>query len=89
MFRGISADSTITRVEWMSDFVLQPFPFDQLTTLETDLMGSFLGNRNKLPPLRFDRGTNDPLLDGNRRLHSVLQAKAIPLEYVEFDGEHN
>jgi S-formylglutathione hydrolase FrmB len=89
MFRGISAHSAITRVEEMSDFVMEPFPFDQLTSHETDLMGWLEGNRNKLPPLRFDCGTSDPLLEGNRRLHSELQVRAIPHEYVEFDRGHN
>jgi putative tributyrin esterase len=89
MFRGISAHSAITRVEEMSDFVMDPFPFDQLTSHETDLLGWLEGNRNKLPPLRFDCGTSDPLLEDNRLLHSELQVRAIPHEYVEFDSGHN
>ena len=89
MFRGISVHSAITHVKEISDFVIEPFPFDQLTTHETDLMGWLEGNRNKLPPLRFDCGIRDPLLESNRRLHSELQVQAIPHEYVEFDGEHD
>jgi putative tributyrin esterase len=89
MFRGISAHSAITRIHEMADFVLEPFPFGQLTSHETDLMGWLKSNRNKLPPLRFDCGTRDPLLKGNRRFHGELQEQAIPHEYVEFDGEHN
>jgi putative tributyrin esterase len=89
MFRGISAHSAITRVEEMSDFVLEPFPLNQLTSLETTLMGWFVRNRNELPPLRFDCGIRDPLLESNRRFHRELQEQAIPHEYFEFDGEHN
>lgn len=89
MFRGISAHSAITQIEEMSYFVKERYPFDQLPPLETCLMGWFEGNRNKLPPLRFDCGTRDPLLESNRRLHSELQVQDIPHEYVEFDGGHD
>jgi enterochelin esterase-like enzyme len=89
MFRGISAHSAITRVEEMSEFVMEPFPFDQLTARETDLMVWLEDNRDKLPGLRFDCGARDPLLEGNRRLHHELQVRAIPHEYVECDGGHN
>jgi putative tributyrin esterase len=89
LFRGISAHSAITRIEEMSDFVLQPFPFNQSTTRETDLLGWMSGNWDKLPPLRFDCGTRDPLLKSNQALHRELQARMIPHEYAEFEGEHN
>ena len=33
-------------------------------------------------------GTEDALLDGNRRFHRHLEALAIPHEYAEFPGGH-
>jgi putative tributyrin esterase len=89
VFRGISAHSAITRIDEMSQFVSEPFPFDQLAAAETDLLGWFERNREKLPPLRFDCGTRDSLLEGNRRFHHELLHRSIPHEYAEFDGEHD
>jgi putative tributyrin esterase len=89
MFSGISAHSAITQIEEMSQFVMEPFPFDQLSPEETDLRGQFEDNRDELPPLRFDCGSGDPLLESNRRLHCDLLQRGIPHEYSEFDGQHD
>ena len=89
MFRGISAHSAITKVEEMAAFVSEPFPFNQFTSEETDILGWFERNRAKLPPLRFDCGARDPLLESNRRLHLELSQRNILHEYTEFDGGHS
>ena len=44
--------------------------------------------RAQLPPLRFDCGLSDSLLESNRGLHAVLIAEKIPHIYQEFPGEH-
>ena len=45
-------------------------------------------DRRLLPALRIDCGTEDGLLDGNRRFHAHLDALGIPHEYQEFPGGH-
>ena len=45
-------------------------------------------NAQKLPPLRFDCGTEDQLLEYNRALHRDLLAAQIPHVYEEFSGAH-
>jgi S-formylglutathione hydrolase FrmB len=45
-------------------------------------------DRRVLPALRIDCGTDDGLLDGNRRFHAHLDALGIPHEYEEFPGGH-
>jgi enterochelin esterase-like enzyme len=43
----------------------------------------------RLPPLRFDCGTGDGLLAGNRALHAALEARGIDHVYEEFPGGHD
>jgi hypothetical protein len=40
-------------------------------------------------PLRFDCGTEDPLVEANRRLHSDLTAHGVRHRYQEFPGYHS
>jgi putative tributyrin esterase len=89
LFRGISAHSAITRFEEMLQFVSDPFPFECSDAAEIDLLSWIERNREILPPLRFDCGMGDRLIEGNRRFHNELNSKAIPHQYIEFDGEHN
>jgi S-formylglutathione hydrolase FrmB len=42
-----------------------------------------------LPTIRVDCGTEDFLLDSNRRLHAEFEKLKIPHQYEEFPGDHN
>ena len=44
--------------------------------------------RNRLPKLRIDCGTEDFLLNDNREFHRHLEKLQIPHEYEEFPGSH-
>lgn len=46
-------------------------------------------DRETIPALRLDCGTEDFLIEQNRRLHQLLESLQIEHEYVEFPGEHN
>jgi putative tributyrin esterase len=46
-------------------------------------------NSDMLPPLRFDCGTEDPLLEPNRALHMALTELCVPHVYEEFPGGHD
>jgi enterochelin esterase-like enzyme len=89
-FRGISAHSSVTtlgRLAVATGDRLDALPgFGQpdgtaLHWLEV--------NAARLPPLRFDCGTDDPLLPGNRALHAALEARGIEHQYEEFAGAHD
>jgi len=41
-----------------------------------------------LPPIRFDCGTEDELIEGNRKLHQELLDFAITHQYKENPGKH-
>lgn len=44
--------------------------------------------REQLPALRIDCGSEDFLIEANRRFHEFLESKGIPHEYEEHPGEH-
>jgi S-formylglutathione hydrolase FrmB len=46
-------------------------------------------NRDLLPSLRIDCGTEDFLLESNRAFHAHLTRLGIPHEYEEFPGAHD
>jgi putative tributyrin esterase len=89
IFRGISAHSAITRIEEMSQFTPAPFPPEEIGTGEADVVSWMETNRDRLPPLRFDCGSEDPLIEGNRRFHLELKRRKIPHRYLEFEGGHD
>jgi putative tributyrin esterase len=89
-FRGISAHSAVTTLGRLAESTgdrLDGLPgFGQpdgtaLHWLEV--------NAARLPPLRFDCGTDDHLLPGNRALHAALEARGIEHQYEEFAGGHD
>ena len=89
-FRGISAHSAVTTLGRLAEATgdrLDELPgFGQpdgtaLHWLEV--------NAARLPPLRFDCGTDDHLLPGNRALHAALDARGIEHQYEEFAGGHD
>ena len=47
-----------------------------------------LANRERLPRLRFDCGTEDLLIEPNRDLHRALEAAGIAHVDEEFSGGH-
>lgn len=87
-FRAIATHSAITRFSEMEQFVEEPILTYQPLKPAPDVIDLLRINRNKLPPLRFDCGVQDPLLEGNRLLHQQLEKRNIPHQYEEFPGGH-
>jgi enterochelin esterase-like enzyme len=87
---GISAHSSITDIEQLSRYI--PYPADTFEFAgvpDTRLLHWAETNRRHLPPLRFDCGTEDPLIEDNRQLHRELTQRGIPHQYEEFPGNHD
>ena len=55
---------------------------------EKDALHWLERNREILPPVRFDCGREDDLIESVRELHRQCEAKAVKHEYAEFDGGH-
>lgn len=87
---GISAHSSVTKVSDLSRFIPYP-PSDFLHAGETDtdLLHWAEVNRGQLPPIRFDCGTEDSLLDSNRELDRALTELKVQHTYEEFPGGHD
>jgi len=87
---GISAHSTLTNVAQLPRFI--PYPasaFLYAGEADTDLLHWAKVNRARLPPIRFDCGLEDSLLDENRDLHRALEHLGVPHVYEEFAGGHD
>lgn len=87
--KGISAHSAVTRIRDLRMFVQEPIE-EYLAAGETDadILHWARKNRDLLPPLRFDCGLDDSLLEGNRALHQALESEGIPHTYEEHSGGH-
>lgn len=89
IFKGISTHSSITNLEEMSLFVEEDLTnFRQSDPVEEDVLETFLRYKNQLPPIRFDCGKDDLLIEQNRYLHHQLTLNGIPHVYEEFAGIH-
>ncbi len=87
-FAGISAHSAITHFDQMSQFVEEPLSSYDADPANLSTAEALIKNRENLPPLRFDCGTADTLLEANRALHAALDAAGISHVYDEFAGGH-
>lgn len=88
-FKAISAHSSITSLEQMKLFVEEDLKnYYQQDKADEDLLETILKYRHQLPPLRFDCGTDDLLIEYNRKLHQSLIAAGIKHSYKENPGEH-
>ncbi|WP_020532314.1 alpha/beta hydrolase [Flexithrix dorotheae] len=89
-FRAISGHSSITALEQMKLFVEEPLSdYKQDNAIDEDVFKTMQSNQNQLPPIRFDCGKNDLLIEHNRLLHQQLEKANIPHKYEEFGGEHS
>jgi len=87
-FRGAGGHSSMTHFEQHSQFVEEPLDFYACAPEDRSVFDTMMRNRGRLPPIRFDCGTEDPLLEFNRRLHAQMDSAGIAHQYVEFRGGH-
>jgi len=88
-FRAISGHSSITSLSQMKYFTDEPlihYAQDDFTS--GDIFETFLKYRISLPPIRFDCGANDILINYNRALHKKMEQENIPHIYQENPGTH-
>jgi len=87
-FRAAGGHSSITKFEQLALFVEEPLESYACPAEDRSVFETMLRHRDRLPPIRFDCGTADPLLEHNRELTKELKASGIPHEYEEFPGGH-
>jgi S-formylglutathione hydrolase FrmB len=87
--KGISAHSTVTRIEDLAPHVGEPLEEYWISGREnTEIEYWAETNRAILPPMRFDCGREDSLLEANRNLHAKLLDLGIRHTYEENEGGH-
>ncbi|RPD99101.1 esterase family protein [Aureibaculum marinum] len=86
---GISGHSSITNVNQMHLFVEEKESnYNQYDKISEDVFELMYQNKEELPPIRFDCGKNDLLIEYNRELHQKLKQSGVKHIYEEFEGEH-
>jgi enterochelin esterase-like enzyme len=89
-FKAVSAHSSVTDLAFMDDFATEGH-MDRVKMApgeEGSVLKLCIANRKVLPPLRFDCGREDGLLENNRDLHKGLLGAGIAHQYEEFPGGH-
>ena len=88
-FSGISAHSSATEFKMLDQFMEEEV-WSSLDHTREDYCPLYWMKKNKdsLPPVRFDCGVDDFLIDGNRKLTAQLNDEGIDHIYEEFPGEH-
>jgi putative tributyrin esterase len=89
-FRAISGHSSLTDIYQLDLFVEEPLNnYSQSDGADESLFKTIQKHKKNLPPLRFDCGKDDTLLEVNRLLHKQLNQYKITHVYEEFEGGHN
>jgi len=87
-FRGAGGHSSMTHFDQHTQFVEESLQAYACPPEDRSVIDTLLRNRGQLPALRFDCGTEDPLLDYNRELARQLKDSGIAHTYEEFPGGH-
>ncbi len=89
-FAALSAHSSATQPSQLYEISEEkPEQYRLLDQPALEVIDCLLAHRNQLPPMRFDCGRDDFLLEPNRLLHRQLTEAGIPHEYEEFPGTHD
>jgi S-formylglutathione hydrolase FrmB len=89
-FAGISAHSAVTTLARLRESISEPLDaLPAFGAADGTALHWLEAHATRLPPLRFDCGTGDGLLAGNRALHAALEARHIDHVYEEFPGGHD
>ncbi|WP_157208975.1 alpha/beta hydrolase [Mariniflexile maritimum] len=88
-FSAASGLSSITTIEEMKLFTNEDLSvYTQNENENESVYKTILKHKNSLPPFRFDCGTDDLLIEGNRKLHQQLTDLNIEHIYKEHPGKH-
>ncbi|NVK23397.1 MAG: prolyl oligopeptidase family serine peptidase [Gammaproteobacteria bacterium] len=89
VFKGISAHSSVTNLDDLQQFIDNSISEYQCEfEHEADILYWIQKNQSKLPPMRFDCGTNDSLFKSNLALVEQLNELNIDFVFEQFPGGH-
>jgi putative tributyrin esterase len=84
-----AALSAITDAEQFDELIEETRCAWSQAPADRSVVAALIESPGPLPPIRFDCGTDDPYVEGNRALHRALQRAGIPHRYVENAGDHD
>lgn len=88
-FKAISGHSSITNLQQMTLFAKEDLEnYRQTDNADEDVFQTIIRNKENLPPIYFDCGESDQLIDYNRELHYKLKELNINHTYREHPGGH-
>ena len=79
----------MTHFDQFTMFVEEPLPAYNCPVNDQSVLETLLRSRNQLPPLRFDCGSEDQLIEFNRDLSRQLKQAGVQHLYEEFPGGHS
>jgi putative tributyrin esterase len=90
VFKAFSGLSSVTNFQEMEQFMENQdlSILAQKVPQSEDVLSIILSNKDTLNPFRFDCGSDDILIQGNRDLHHALDQNNIAHFYEEFSGKH-
>ncbi len=88
-YAALSAHSSVTDALDLQSFILAGSGlFELAEEAPLSALDCLTTHASRLPPLRFDCGRDDAMLESNRRLHEGLLRAGVPHLYEEFAGGH-
>ncbi|HLH52869.1 MAG TPA: alpha/beta hydrolase-fold protein [Verrucomicrobiae bacterium] len=88
-FAGAGGHSSMTHFDQFPMFVEEPLEHYACKPEDRSVLEVLLRNRLRLPPLRFDCGSEDQLIQYNRELSRELTKAGVRHIYEEFPGAHS
>ncbi|APY11558.1 acetyl esterase [Seonamhaeicola sp. S2-3] len=89
-FKAFTGLSSITHLNQMKLFIEENiYQLQQENKQEESVLETLIKYKQTLSPFRFDCGTDDGLINENRKLHEALEQENIPHIYNEYPGAHN
>lgn len=87
-WQAVSGHSSITHLSQMAQFIEEDVASFGAAAGDASVLDAMVAAGDRLPPVRFDCGVDDPLIEENRRLHRALDERGIRHVYEEFPGAH-
>lgn len=88
-FRAAGGHSSITHLDQFKLVVEEPLELYDCPKEDQSVLQAMLQNRECLPALRIDCGSEDKLIEYNRQLNRELKQAGIRHIYEEFPGGHS
>jgi putative tributyrin esterase len=87
--RAAAAHSAVTEAYELDPLIEENRSGWSTSPEDVSVIAALRAAGDRLPPIRFDCGREDPFLQSNRLLHDMLESNGIAHIYAEADGGHN